>query len=85
MSSSVLPIITITRWNSIYLQMINLIEKRPEISQICSEENIDNIRDREWDLLQEYVELFKPFNGITNEMNENLKQLFQRFALQYSS
>jgi len=53
--------------------MTNLIKKKSEISKICSEENIDNIRVREWDLLQEYVNLFKPFNDITNEMSKGFE------------
>ncbi len=53
--------------------MIHLIEKKSEISKICSEENIDNIRVGEWDLLQEYVKLFKPFNDMTNEMSKDFE------------
>lgn len=68
-SGSVIPTITPTRWNSVFLQMNNLITKKSEITQICSEANIDNLKQIEWKLIEEYVTLYKPFNEITNEMS----------------
>jgi hypothetical protein len=70
-AGSVLPTITPTRWNSLYLQMNGLIEKKSEIIKICTNEKIDCLRIKEWDSLQEYVQLLKPFNDITNEMSKD--------------
>jgi len=70
---SVLPTITPTRWNSLYLQINNLINKKSEITKICSEESIDNLRLKEWEAIQEFVTLYKPFDDITNEMSKDIE------------
>jgi hypothetical protein len=72
-TGSVLPTITPTRWNSLYLQINNLINKKSEITKICSEESIDNLRLKEWEAIQEFVKLYKPFNDITNEMSKDIE------------
>jgi len=68
-----LPTISPTRWNSLYLQINNLIIKKSEITKICSEESIDNLRLKEWEAIQEFVKLYKPFNDITNEMSKDIE------------
>jgi hypothetical protein len=72
-SGSVLPTISITRWNSLYLQIHHLVSKKTEIIKICNEERIDSLSFKEWDLIKEYIDLFKPFDDITNEMSKEME------------
>jgi hypothetical protein len=72
-SGSVLPTISITRWNSLYLQIRHLMSKKTEIIKICNEERIDSLSFKEWDLIKEYIDLFKPFDDITNEMSKEME------------
>jgi hypothetical protein len=77
-SGSVLPTITPTRWNSLYLQISSLIRKKFEISKICFENNIDNLTQTQWEIIQEYVNLYKPFNDITNQMSKDHETTISR-------
>ncbi len=77
-SGSVLPTITPTRWNSLYLQISSLISKKFEISKICFENNIDNLSQTQWEIIQEYVNLYKPFNDITNQMSKDYETTISR-------
>ena len=64
-----LPTITPTRWNSLYLQLENLLSLQDKISVLCGGK-FDNLQLDQWNKIKLYIQIYKPFNDMTNELSK---------------
>ncbi len=53
-----------TRWNFSYQQLKSFNEKTSEIETICSENSFQSLDTNEWNLIEEWIDLYKPFDDI---------------------
>lgn len=62
-----------TRWDSMYyIYMVEcFIEQKKCISFYCTENNITNLSANEWNILEAYLQLLKPFEQIIKSMRRN--------------
>ena len=64
-----LPTITPTRWNSLYLQLESLVSIQAHVAKLC-ENRVDNLLIEQWNHINLYIQIYKPFNDMTNEFSK---------------
>lgn len=72
-SNSKLPTITPTRWNCLYLQLDSFYNKKEIINKLCLENKIDLLRINEWNDIENYIKIYKPFDLIINQLSREEK------------
>ncbi len=57
-----------TRWNSTYDMIVRIIELKEPLARVLESQNWDGIANTEWQKLQMFVDLLKPFSEHTDKL-----------------
>jgi hypothetical protein len=74
-----------TRWNFSYQQLKSFNEKKSEIETICSENSFKSLDTNEWHLIEEWIDLYKPFDdiiiGLSKENETTISKVLSSYLL----
>ncbi|KAI4455847.1 zinc finger bed domain-containing protein 4 [Holotrichia oblita] len=66
-----------TRWNSSYYMLSRLLEQKRVVSLYLTETtvNFENLSSTEWNILEKYIPLLKPFEEVTKIISSNFSSI----------
>jgi hypothetical protein len=72
-----------TRWNFSYQQLKSFNEKKSQIETICSENSFQPLDTNEWHLIEEWIDLYKPFDDIIISLSKENETTISKVLSSY--